>query len=79
MNGESGDVDGIFDDEPMCMFSTVSVSSHAGEERVPEPVLVVHRRQPEVERVLGERDRVAALVGAAAHLGGRELARPTAG
>ena len=29
MNGASGDVDGIFDDEPMCMLTTVSVSSHA--------------------------------------------------
>ncbi len=29
MNGESGDVDGIFDDDPICMLMTVSVSSHA--------------------------------------------------
>ena len=29
MNGESGDVDGIFDDDPMCMLITVSVSTHA--------------------------------------------------
>ncbi len=29
MNGESGDVDGIFDDEPMCMQTSVSVSWHA--------------------------------------------------
>ena len=29
MNGASGDVAGIFDDEPMCMQTTVSVSSHA--------------------------------------------------
>src|SRR3954454_2598554 len=27
--GASGDVDGIFDDDPMCMLMTVSVSSHA--------------------------------------------------
>ena len=27
--GASADVDGIFDDEPMCMLMTVSVSSHA--------------------------------------------------
>ena len=27
--GASGDVDGIFDDEPMCMLTTVPVSSHA--------------------------------------------------
>ena len=27
--GASADVDGIFDDEPMCMLTTVSVSSHA--------------------------------------------------
>src|SRR4029079_13694313 len=26
MNGESGEVDGIFDDDPMCMQSVVSVS-----------------------------------------------------
>src|SRR5262245_4255898 len=26
MNGASGDVDGIFDDDPMCMQSVVSVS-----------------------------------------------------
>src|SRR4051794_19962049 len=29
MNGASGVVPGIFDDEPMCMQSTVSVSWHA--------------------------------------------------
>ena len=29
MNGASGDVLGIFDDEPMCMQTMVSVSSHA--------------------------------------------------
>ena len=29
MNGASGEVDGIFDDEPMCMHTTVPVSSHA--------------------------------------------------
>ena len=29
MNGESGDVLGIFDDDPMCMHSVVSVSSTA--------------------------------------------------
>ena len=29
MNGASGDVDGMRDDEPMCMLTTVSVSSHA--------------------------------------------------
>src|SRR5207249_5596811 len=29
MNGASGDVDGIFELDPMCMQSTVSVSSHA--------------------------------------------------
>src|ERR1039458_3580726 len=29
MNGESGEVDGIFDDDPMCMLMTVSVSSQA--------------------------------------------------
>src|SRR5260370_15955700 len=27
--GASGDVDGIFDDDPMCMQTTVSVSAHA--------------------------------------------------
>ena len=27
--GASGEVEGIFDDEPMCMWMTVSVSSHA--------------------------------------------------
>ena len=27
--GASADVDGIFDDEPMCMHTTVSVSAHA--------------------------------------------------
>ena len=30
MNGASGDVAGIRDDEPMCMHTTVSVSWHAG-------------------------------------------------
>src|SRR4029453_8798446 len=29
MNGASGVVPGIFEDEPMCMHSTVSVSTHA--------------------------------------------------
>ena len=29
MNGASGDVAGIFDDDPMCMQTTVSVSSQA--------------------------------------------------
>src|SRR4051812_24304658 len=29
IGGESGDVAGIFDDEPMCMLMTVSVSLHA--------------------------------------------------
>ena len=28
--GASAEVDGIFDDEPMCMFTTVPVSAHAG-------------------------------------------------
>ena len=46
------------------------------EERVPVVVLVVDRRQAERVRVLGERHRVAALVGAAPHLGGRQLGVP---
>src|SRR5580700_10243240 len=29
MNGESGEVEGIFDDDPICMLMTVSVSSQA--------------------------------------------------
>src|SRR5688572_11047024 len=29
IGGESGDVAGIFDDEPICMLMTVSVSLHA--------------------------------------------------
>ena len=35
--GASGEVAGIFDDEPMCMHTTVSVSWQACEERVPAP------------------------------------------
>jgi hypothetical protein len=41
--GASADVEGILDDEPMCMWMPVSVSSHAAEERF--PVIGVDRRQ----------------------------------
>ena len=51
MKGASGDVCGIFDDEPMCMQMTVSVSSQAAEERVPVAP-VVDRREAERMRVL---------------------------
>ena len=46
------------------------------EERIPVAALVVHRRQPERVRVLGERDGEAAAVGVAAHLGGGQLGVP---
>ena len=42
--GASADVDGIFDDEPMCMHTTVSGLGARGEERIPVAVGVVHRR-----------------------------------
>ena len=35
MNGASGDVLGMREDEPMCMHKTVSVSSQAAEHRGP--------------------------------------------
>ncbi len=37
--GASADVDGIFDDEPMCMQTTVSVSSHAARNGSQQPSL----------------------------------------
>ena len=74
MNGASGDVAGIFDDDPMCMQTTVSVSSHAAKNG--SQLAGVDRRQPERVGVLGEGDGVAALGGAAAHLVGGELGVP---
>ena len=37
--GASADVDGIFDDDPMCMHTTVSVSSHAARNGSQKPSL----------------------------------------
>ena len=37
--GASADVDGIFDDEPMCMHTTVFVSSHAARNGSQKPFL----------------------------------------
>ena len=51
MNGASGEVDGILDDDPMCMLTTVSVSSQAWKNGSQKPR--VHRRQ--AERVRGSR------------------------
>ncbi len=39
MNGASGEVEGIFDDDPMCMLMTVSVSSHAWKSGSQKPFL----------------------------------------
>ena len=58
------------------MHNVVSVSSTRSEERVPVAVRVVHGRQAEGIRVLGEADRVAALGGAAVDLLRRELGVP---
>ena len=68
------DVAGIFDDEPMCMHTTVPVSCARREERV--PVAGVDARQAEVRRDLAEAHGVHAAGGVAAHLGRGELGVP---
>ena len=59
----------------------VHVDDRAGlfasrEKRIPEAVGIVHRRQPQMIRVLRESDRIAALVGAAADFLGGKLGAP---
>src|SRR5262245_9300902 len=44
--GASGDVDGIFDDEPMCMHTTVFVSSHAARNGSQKPSLSCTEGKP---------------------------------
>ena len=61
----------VHDDDPLCRQTTVRVSSHAAQERI--PVVGVHRRQPEVDRVLGEAHGLEAALGVAAHVVGRDL------
>ena len=77
--GASAEVEGIFELEPMCMQTTVSVSAQAREERVPVAVGVVDRRQPEEGRDLREADGVAPAGRVPPDLVGREAPRPRAG
>ena len=72
--GASADVAGIFDDDPMCMHTTVFGVLARREERV--PVAGVDARQPEVRRDLAEAHRVHAARRVAPDLGGRELGVP---
>src|SRR3977135_1129010 len=41
--GASGDAGGIFDDEPMCIATTVPVSAHAAKNGSQEPLWIVGR------------------------------------
>ena len=72
--GASADVAGIFDDEPMCMHTTVPRLLAGGEERVPVPA--VDAGQPEVGRDLAEADGAHAPRRVAPHLGRRLVGVP---
>ena len=74
--GASADVDGIFDDEPMCMLTTVLGLGAGREERVPVAVGVVHRRQTQERRDLAEAHGPHAALRVAAHLGRGQLGVP---
>ena len=67
--GASGDVLAAFDDDPTWQHSTVPASQHAANSGSQWPEWMLG--MPSAGGVLGERDRVAALVGQAAHLVGR--------
>ena len=78
--GASGDVDGIFDDEPMCMHTTVLGLGARLEERVPVAVGVVDRRQAEERRDLARSATAWPPRAALRRISARgELARPRAG
>ncbi len=76
MNGASGDVAGIRDDEPMCMHTTVPVSSQAWKNGSQWRSLSCTDGSPSgcgfSENVTAKQPRV----GAAAHLGGGQLGVP---
>ena len=72
--GASGDAAGIFDDDPMCMQSTVRVSLAQRKQRI--PVARMNARQTEVRRNLAEADRPRAPGRVAGDLGHREIHVP---
>ncbi len=74
--GASSDVDGIFEDEPMCMLTTVSGLRAGGEERVPVVVGIVDGGKAEERGDLGEAHGPDAALGVAADLGGGQLGVP---
>ena len=76
--GASGDVDGIFEPDPMCMLIVVPVSSQAAKNGSQYPS-VVDRRQPEVRRDLAEAHGVHAAARRCAGPRRRPARRPTAG
>ena len=69
-SGAPGERAAVHDDDPLCRQTTVPVSSHAREQRV--PVVGVDRRQPEVDRVLREGDGPEPAPGVGPHVGGGE-------
>ncbi len=72
--GASGEVDGIFDDDPMCMLTTTPVSSQASKNGSQKPEWIEGR--PEERRDLAEAGGGDAAGGHAAHLGGGQIGVP---